>query len=447
MSHTSAHLLRLARRRAAVARFVHQRTDDGANDKAMRMTGATAPLQAGDRVADRYRLGELLGQGGMAQVYRAHDEVLNRAVAIKIVDRHAGADATFELSCINEARAAAGLTHPNIAQIFDSGMHDGYGFIAMELVPGHTLRTILDERRILPPHEAIELAAQLADALDCAHRHGVIHCDVKPPNIIVTPDGCPKLVDFGIARAMTATTGQASEIWGSAPYLSPEQVEGQRPDGRTDIYALGAVLYELLTGRLPFEGNTLAAMAAQRLVRDPPRLRAHDPRIAPALEQVVLRALARDPAGRYARASEFRDALRGVANDAGARTTPLHSKPTPSQPRQRAPSVIPRSVVRRPPLVVVLAVVALLGLLLVGLVVAPMVQSATRTPTATVPALVGKRIGEVPALLQQANLLGGSIQTRPADSPQVGRVLEQQPPAGQSMPSGGRVELVVGVPR
>src|SRR5215210_8565075 len=201
-------------------------------DEASNVADALAPLHVGDRVAQRYRLGEPLGQGGMARVYQAHDERLDRAVAIKIIERQPD-NAAFEQACITEARAAAGLAHPNIAQIFDSGVHEGNGYIVMELVPGRTLRAILDERQVLPPGEAIELAAQLADALDCAHSHGVIHCDVKPPNIIVTPDGCPKLVDFGIARAMAATTGQASEIWGSAPYMSPEQVEGLRSDGRT----------------------------------------------------------------------------------------------------------------------------------------------------------------------------------------------------------------------
>jgi serine/threonine-protein kinase len=352
----------------------------------------------------------------------------------------------LEQACITEARAAAALAHPNIAQIFDSSVHEGHGFIVMELVPGRTLRAILDERRVLPPGEAIELAAQLADALDCAHRHGVIHCDVKPPNIIVTPDGRPKLVDFGIARAMAATTRQTDEVWGSAPYMAPEQVEGLRPDGRTDLYALGVVLYELLTGRLPFEGTTLASVAAQRLVKDPPPLRQHNPRVAPALERVVLRALARERSERYARASDLQDGLRGVAEQAGARTGPLHADPTPTRPRPAAPTVVPRKVARRPPSVVAVAALALVGLLL-GLPVAFLARSAATTPQATVPELVGKRIGEVPASLEQANLQAGSIQTRPADPPEVGRVLEQRPGAGQTTASGGEVELVVGVPR
>ena len=415
-------------------------------DEASRMAGATAPPHVGDRVADRYRLGEPLGQGGMARVYRAHDEVLDRAVALKIIERQPD-HAAFEQTYIAEARAAAALAHPNIAQVFDSGMHNEQGFIVMELVPGRTLRAILDERRVLPPGEAIELAAQLADALDCAHRGGLIHCDVKPPNIIVTPDGRPKLVDFGIARAMAATTRQTDEVWGSAPYMAPEQVEGLRPDGRTDLYGLGVVLYELLTGRLPFEGSTIASIASQRLVKDPPPLRDYNPRIAPELERMVLRALARERSERYAHASEFRDALRGVAEQAGARTGPLHAASSPTRPRPAAPTVVPRKAVRRSPSAVALASLALVGLLLLGVLVALLARSAATTPQATVPELVGKRIGEVPALLEQANLQAGTVLTRPSEPSQVGRVLEQRPPAGQTTASGSEVELVVGVPR
>src|SRR6185436_14590544 len=188
-----------------------------------------------------------------------------------------------------------------------------------------------------------------ADALDCAHRHGVIHCDVKPPNIIVTAEGHPTLVDFGIARAMAATTRQTDEVWGSAPYMAPEQVEGLRPDGRTDIYALGVVLYELLTGRLPFEGETIASIAAQRLVKDPPPPRQHNPQIAPELERVVLRALARERSERYADAAELRDALRGVSEQAEAHTRPFHADPSPTRPCPTARTIIPRKAVRRPP--------------------------------------------------------------------------------------------------
>lgn len=402
-------------------------------------------LRTGDYVANRYRLAERIGQGGMARVFRAHDDVLDRPVAVKIVDRQPD-EAAFEQACVAEARAAAALAHPNIARVFDSGVHAGHGFIVMELVDGRTLRAILDERRVVPPAEAVDLAAQVADALDCAHRHGVIHCDVKPQNIIVTPDGCPKLVDFGIARAMAATTGQGDEIWGSAPYMAPEQVEGLRPDGRADIYALGAVLYELLTGRPPYEGETIASLIAQRLTKDPPPLRQHNPAISPALERIVLRAVARERDDRYSSAAELGDALRGVARQADTLTRVQPSVSSSTLPLRAAPAGVRRPLGRRVSRSVLVAL-AVIGLLLLGVVMAPPVRSAFIATRVIVPDLNGKRIGEVPALLEQANLVPGTVEVRPTDPSQVGRILDQHPAAGATTPSGGEVGLVIGVPR
>ncbi len=207
----------------------------------------------GSLFAGRYRLREQVGVGGMGRVYRAHDEVLDRDVAVKLLDERASADADVSRACAEEARAAARLARPGIARVFDSGIQDGRGFVVMELVSGRTLEQILRGRGRLAPFEAAEIAARVAAALEYAHRQGVVHCDVKPHNIILAPDGTPKLVDFGIAR-VASTTGSlaADEIRGSAPYVSPEQVRGEAVDGRADIYGLGAVLYELLTGRPPF---------------------------------------------------------------------------------------------------------------------------------------------------------------------------------------------------
>lgn len=279
------------------------------------MATVIAPdLAPGVRLGERYELLEQIGQGGMGRVYRARDRVLDRDVAVKVLDEGVADDDSFRRACAREARAAGQLTHPSIARIFDSGTDDGRSFVVMELVPGCTLREILCRQPALPPLEAIDLAAQVADALDEAHGHGIVHCDVKPQNIIVTPEGMAKLVDFGIAHAATVTaTLAAHEIRGSAPYLSPEQVRGEDIDGRTDVYALGAVLYELLTGRPPFVGDNVAALIAQRLVADPPPPRALHPAVSPELERVVLRALARDPAQRYESAAAFREALQAAA--------------------------------------------------------------------------------------------------------------------------------------
>ncbi len=275
---------------------------------------ASAALDTGDRLAGRYELGERIGGGGMGRVFRAHDVLLDRQVAVKILDEGATADEALGRAAAEEARAAASLNHPGIAKVFDSGIHDGRRFVVMELVPGRTLREILVERGPLPAAEALDLAAQVADALDEAHRHNIVHCDIKPQNVIVTPAGAAKLVDFGIARAASVTSNPADhEIRGSAAYVSPEQVSQGRVDGRSDVYSLGAVLYEMLTGRPPFQGQNVAAIISQRLVVDPPSPRSLVPSISPQLEGVLLAALARDPARRCPSAGTFRDALREAA--------------------------------------------------------------------------------------------------------------------------------------
>jgi eukaryotic-like serine/threonine-protein kinase len=329
---------------------------------------AAAAPERGDGLADRYRLGEQIGAGGVGRVYRARDDVLERDVAVKVLDGGAAGDAEFGRACAAEARAAAALTHPNVARVFDSAIRDGRGFIVMELVPGRTLRQILAERGTLPPAEAIAIALPLADALDEAHRQGVVHCDVKPGNVVVTPDGVPKLVDFGIAQAASAWgPTDLDEIRGSAPYMAPEQVRSERVDGKADVYALGAVLYEMLTGRPPCQAATVAALLSQALFVDPPPPRSLNPAVWPALERVVLTALARDRRRRYA-ADAFRDALRAAAAAQAAapraRGVAIRSGPAPAQ--AKAVAARPRvrggaAHIRRP--VVALLLLGLGGLL------------------------------------------------------------------------------------
>ena len=279
--------------------------------------------RVGDRLADRYDLLEEIGSGGMGRVFRAHDRLLARDVAVKVLTYAGSGDVDFQRACMHEARAAARLVHQGIATVFDTGVQEDHSFLVMELVLGKTVRELVAERGTLPPAEAVAIAARVAEALDYAHRHDVLHCDVKPHNIIVTPAGLPKLVDFGIARAANATgTLHTGQIYGSVPYLAPEQVRGEHLDARVDVYALAIVLYEMLTGRPPFQGQNVAAVLAQRLTVDPPPLRSLNPAVSARLERVVLTALARDPAKRPSSAGAFAVALRGVAND-GPDTVPL----------------------------------------------------------------------------------------------------------------------------
>ena len=299
--------------------------------------------RVGDRLADRYELQSEIGRGGMGRVFRAHDEVLGRDVAIKVLSHTGVGDADFQRITAQEARAAARVAHPGVVTIFDTGVHNDRSFLVMELAPGESLRQMLHERHRLPAAEAAQIASQVADALEHAHRQGVFHCDVKPHNIIIPPaGGLPKLVDFGIARAASVTGAiTTEEITGSVPYLAPEQVRGERIDGRTDVYALGVVLFEMLTGRTPFKGDNVAAVLAQRLTSDPPAPRSLNPAIPRELERVLLRALERDPSRRYHTAAAFRDALRSLSLEA----------PAPGQTRtlemSRPPVRLPRPP-RRP---------------------------------------------------------------------------------------------------
>jgi serine/threonine-protein kinase len=261
----------------------------------------------------RYRVLRRLGRGGMADVYLAEDEDLGRRVAIKILnDRHA-ADDQFVERFRREATNAAGLSHPNIVSIYDRGEAEGTYYIAMEYLEGSTLKEIVTERGPLPIEEAIGFARDLLEALRFAHRKGLVHRDIKPHNVIRDADGRVKVTDFGIARAGASQMTEAGSIIGTAQYLSPEQARGGVIDHRSDLYSVGVVLYELLTGTVPFVGDTPVEIAMKHLsgVPDPPSARR--PELPVALDQIVLRALAKDPDERYQTAEEMDAELARVA--------------------------------------------------------------------------------------------------------------------------------------
>ena len=262
-------------------------------------------------LAGRYRLEEKLAAGGMAEVWEATDEVLARKVAVKLLHRHLAADESFVERFRREAVSAARLSHPAIVSIFDTCSDDGDEAIVMELVKGDTLRDCLANRGPLPIPRAVDVVAQVADALAFAHRAGVVHRDVKPGNILMCDDGRVLVTDFGIAKAAEETNDLTATgaIVGTAKYLAPEQVEGGAVDQRADVYALGVVLYELLCGRPPFVADTDLATAVLRLSSEPPKPRQVRAGIPRTLETIVLKAMARDPADRYASAEDLRSAL------------------------------------------------------------------------------------------------------------------------------------------
>jgi serine/threonine-protein kinase len=325
-----------------------------------------SPELTGRLLVGRYRLLRRLATGGMAQVWEGSDEVLARPVAVKVLHPHLAADASFVQRFRAEAVAAARLSHPSIVQIFDTCSDDGVEAIVMELVRGTTLRERLDRAGPLPASEAIDVVGQVADALEVAHRRGVIHRDVKPANILLCQDGRVMVADFGIAKAAdVADMTQSGAVLGTAKYLAPEQVSGEAVTPRADVYSLGVVLYEVLTGRAPFEGDNEMAIALARLHRDPipPRsLRAGVPR---RLEAVVLRAMTRDPKGRYASAGELRAALLAADPGRDADVT-AWSAPEPVTPPEGTPSF--HQTERRWVASVVAVVVAALALGVAGVV-------------------------------------------------------------------------------
>ncbi|MBQ1335589.1 MAG: Stk1 family PASTA domain-containing Ser/Thr kinase [Selenomonadaceae bacterium] len=261
------------------------------------------------RVLDqRYELQELIGSGGMADVYRAQDKVLNRSVAVKILHEQFRRDEEFIGKFHQEAQAAARLSHPNIVNIFDVGISGDDHYIVMEYVPGDTLKTMIQEKGHLPVEDALRIAREISDALAMAHANNIVHCDIKPHNILMMPDGHAKIADFGIARAVTESTMTYSgNVIGSVHYFSPEQAKGTYITPKSDVYSLGVVLYEMLTGHLPFTGENPVSIAMKHLQEDPVPVRQYNPDIAPVVEAVVMKAMSKDPAMRPDSAEFSRD--------------------------------------------------------------------------------------------------------------------------------------------
>ena len=299
---------------------------------------------APDRVlGGRYRLRRELARGGMAAVWEAEDKVLTRRVAIKVLHPHLAGDDGFRTRFRREAVAAAKLAHPHIVTTYDTGRDADVAYIVMELVEGTTLARLLKAQGPLPVAKAVDVAVQVADALACAHSHGVVHRDVKPANILLREDGHVKVADFGIAKAGAGNDlTRTGVVMGTAKYLSPEQVSGNPADAGSDIYALGIVLYEMLCGSPPFVGDTELSTAVARLTAAPGSLRDRRQDIPRSLEAVVLRSLARDPAARFQTAEEFRSGLMAVDLDNAELTPPAGLALAAAAPARRG---LPRLLV------------------------------------------------------------------------------------------------------
>jgi serine/threonine-protein kinase len=258
-------------------------------------------------LGNRYHLVHQVGKGGMALVYQGYDQMLERPVAVKVLREDFLSDPAFRERFQQEAKSAANLSHPNIVTIYDFGFDDNSLFIVMEFVRGTDLKTKIRHHGIFSMEEGIPLVLQACAALGYAHRAGIIHCDVKPHNMLVTPDDRLKITDFGIARALSTIDPQEKQevVWGSPQYISPEQSQGTAPSPASDVYSLGVVIYEMFTGHLPFETDDPDKLASLRINSDPIPPHIYNPQISPALEQIILKVLSREPSQRYRTADQL----------------------------------------------------------------------------------------------------------------------------------------------
>ncbi|MDX1687272.1 MAG: protein kinase [Candidatus Promineifilaceae bacterium] len=294
---------------------------------------------------DRYRLLEQAGSGGMATVYKAHDLTLRRLVAVKVLHQRLTGDDTFLRRFQQEAHAAANLSHPNIVTVHDIGQEEtaaGYRhFIVLEYVTGRTLKSLIRQHmeqrgRPLSVEHALELGIQICAGIGYAHRAGLVHCDVKPQNVLVTPDGRVKVADFGIARAMSQASREIADgmsgeqMWGTPHYFSPEQAAGEPATPASDVYAIGIILFEMVTGRLPFEAETTPALALKHMHEEAPLVTEFNPAVPVQLEQIIKKVLSKEPAGRYRTAGQLERILRSYRNSSQEDTGPVfpvHSRP------------------------------------------------------------------------------------------------------------------------
>ncbi len=411
-------------------------------------------------LGDRYTLLEVLGDGGMARVYLAHDNILDRDVALKVLREQYADDESFVERFRREAKSAASLNHPSIVQVYDQGraQEDGTYYIAMEYVPGGTLKERIQRERLLDHREAARIAARVAEALQTAHARGIVHRDIKPQNVLLTASDEAKVADFGIARAASSKTmTETNLVLGTSAYMSPEQVRGERVGPASDLYSLGVVLYEALTGEQPYRADDPIATAMKHLDEPPPHPGVANPAIPEGLDALVVKLLAKNPEDRYASAAALAEDLRRVrdglaplaAGLGDGTTTPLREDAgrTRTTPTVAAPARAPGVPGRRRRKLLPLIAALLVGVALLGGIAWALTRDSPNQAGAggrvEVPEVVGLTREEAQRRLEEAGLEIGSQDEAPSDEVDEGRVVEQDPQAGTEVGGGIAVDLVL----
>jgi beta-lactam-binding protein with PASTA domain/tRNA A-37 threonylcarbamoyl transferase component Bud32 len=425
----------------------------------------------------RYRILRKLGSGGMANVYLAEDEDLGRRVAIKILSERYANDESFNERFRREAKSAASLSHPNIVSIYDRGEADGIPYIAMEVIEGRSLKELILTRGPLPLATAIDYTHQILDALRFAHRNGIIHRDIKPHNILLGAENRAKVTDFGIARAGASQMTEVGSIMGTAQYLSPEQARGAPVTAASDLYSVGIVLYEMLTGQVPFSGDSAIEIAMKHLNETPRPPSSLRPELTPELDHVVLRALAKNPEDRYQASEEFSADLDRV--EAGIPIAPATSAaatailsggfetsatqvipPTetdrhlpltqPAAPRRPPPTYPPRYRYDEPPrkrnrfLPWLLVILLLAGAAVAGWYVYTQIQDELRSTQVAVPNVIGLERKLAVKKIEDEGFQA-DVQTGVGTAEDRGKVIDQNPDGGTRIEKGSTVRILVSV--
>jgi len=405
-------------------------------------------------LSGRYELLEKIGDGGMAVVYKGKDKLLNRFIAVKILRPEFTKDATFVENFKRESQAAAGLSHPNIVGVYDVGREGNINYIVMELIEGDTLNKIIEREAPMDYRKVIDISKQVAAALRIAHKNKIIHRDVKPHNIMVTNDGVVKLADFGIARAVNdATLSTGSKIVGSVHYFSPEQARGNYVDERSDIYSLGIVMYEMLTGKVPFDGDNPVTVALKHINEEIVPPRELEPSIPPALERIVMKATSKFQTNRYANADELIQDLDNVSFVTAIAPDSIFESTTVVEKRNKRKQDLEKDIEevvearerdrkkkRRKVVAIVIAVLLVLGGAAGGYIAW---QMGAFSSTKAAPDLMDKTFDEAKEIAESQGFKVKQGKDIYSSEYAEGRICQQDPSPGVEMPKEGTITINV----